>query len=260
MIKRILKPLGILVAFATIPFIIFGVMFMFPASGSEDKETLFVQKIKNSDLLIVDYDVWYGRDGNVSGRTILKSTKGFNFREIKKLPLSFLNDISSDSINSIKLVSSGKNTINNDIRLLKTETTQIGDIKLNTRYYEKCSVTKYCMLNEYSFDSFLETEDSLYLYGINRKFGNTYKDLTETGIKKGNIKIQSDSLGKVLRLEVEDLILTNGDYYVYEQGTANIIDTVRNNSIVCIATSYMIPTSKIYESDFTDYGFFKKVK
>lgn len=258
MIKKFVKPFLILIGIILVPILIFKFFFISSFAISNDQETLYQQRILDSKLLLVDYDVWYGRDGNTSGITILESLKKFNFRNIDRLPISFLNNISKDSINAIKLVWS--ETSDKNYEKIKTEIIETEGLKLEVDFYERHSVTKYCMLNDYSFDSFLETKDSLYLYGLKRKYGNTYKDQSEIRVKKGNIKIISDSIGNVIRLEIKDFINKNGSYYVYEKGSAKIIDSVENSPIICIGISYMKPTAIINEREFSDYGFFKKAK
>ena len=204
--------------------------------GNNDSETLYVQEIEDSHLLIVDYSVWYGRDGHIAGRTLMKTINDFNFRDIENLPLDYIIKLEADKINSVKLIKSDNEIdISNEIRKKNFLNTQI-----LSKYYFRGYDTPICMLNRYSFDSFIETKDSLFLSGIKREYGNNYKDMTEVRIKKGNIKIISDSTDNVIRLEITDL---------------NIM-----GNLACLTTSYMIPSTKINESEFSKFGFFKKVK
>ncbi len=197
---------------------------------------MFVQKIEGNNLLIVDYSVWYGRDGHTSGRTLMKSVDDFNFRDIESLPLDYINDIKANKISSVKLKKSGSEPKNQN----GIEKINFSNLQIVTKYYSKTYDTQNCMLNKYYFTSFNETKDSLTLFGLKREYGNNYKNMEEIKIKKGNIKILSDSLNNVIRLEITDL---------------NFIE-----EFACLSTSYMIPISKINEDKFSDFGFFKKVE
>src|SRR5690606_35029048 len=141
-----------------------------------------------------------------------------------KLPLDYISTLEADKINSVTLIKSDNETDkSNEIRKKN-----FSNIQIITKYYFRVYDTPKCMLNNYSFDSFIETKDSLFLSGIKREFGNQYKDMTEARIKKGNIKIISDSLDNVIRLEITDL---------------NIME-----KFACLTTSYMTPSTKINES------------
>lgn len=203
---------------------------------NNDNETLFVQKIEGNDLLIVDYSVWYGRDGHTSGRTLMKSVDDFNFRDIESLPLDYINEIEAHKISSVKL----KKPNSESKKQIEIEKINFSNLQIVIKNYFKTYDTPNCMLNKYYFNSFIETKDSLILYGLKREYGNNYKNMDEIKIKKGNIKILSDSLNNVIRLEITDL---------------NFIE-----ELACLSTSYMIPLSEINEDKFSDFGFFKEVK
>jgi|SRR5699024_9941511 len=101
MIKRILTIFGVMIGLALIPVLIFFGFLVYLSWNSEDSETLFVQKIEGSDLIIVDYNVWYGRDGNTTGKTILRTTKDFDFRKVDKIPFSYIEYVSNLKINGV---------------------------------------------------------------------------------------------------------------------------------------------------------------
>jgi hypothetical protein len=231
-----LKTTGMIFKKLSVSIMIILVSFIFLTCANNDSETLFVQKIQGNNLLIVDYSVWYGRDGQTSGRTLMKSVDDFNFRDIENLPLDYINEIEANKISSVKL----KKPNSESKKQNEIEKINLSNLQIITKHYFKAYDTPNCMLNKYYFNSFTETKDSLILSGLKREYGNNYKNLDKIKIKKGNIKILSDSLNNVIRLEITDL---------------NFIE-----ESACLSTSYMIPLSEINEDKFSDFGFFKEVK
>lgn len=236
MINIAFKTIGIFFKKLSIQIIIILVSFIFLSCVNNDSETLFAQKIEGNDLLIIDYSVWYGRDGHRSGRTLMKSVDNFNFRNVESLPLDYINEIEAHKITSVKLKKSDSESKEQS----EIEKINFSNLQIVTKHYFKTYDTPNCMLNKYYFNSFIETKDSLILSGLKREYGNNYKNMDEIKIKKGNIKILSDSLNNVIRLEITDL---------------NFI-----KEFACLSTSYMIPLSEINEDKFSDFGFFKAVK
>jgi len=234
----------------------FLVSFITLNSCNNDTEMLFVQKIKGNKLLIVDYDVWFGRDGNRFGKTILSTTNGFDFRKINDLPISLIDKISQDKIEAISFLPSDSVE---SMELLKTKSIVIDGLTINFTFYKDYSSSGPCMLNEYKFNSFKETGDSIFLYGLDKTFGNTKIINDQIGFKKGNIKIHSDSLGYVTKLDVEELILIGSDCKS-DSGKSKENSNYDNLRFACKRTYFMKPKSLINEKAFSDFGFFKEIK
>lgn len=237
-----------------IPVLIFFGFLVFISWGSEDSETLFTQKIEGSDLLLVDYNVWYGRDGNTTGKTILKTTKDFDFREIDEIPFSYIENITNKNINGVAFVRPETRDLKEKIR---NKSMTIENIDVNTTFYNRYSSSGPCMLNKYKFNSFIETKDSLIFLGLDKIFGNAKTDSAKIGFKKGNIKIVSDSIGKLYRLEIEEMILVKKG-----NPLTDISDFSNNENLAtaCLRIYYMEPDSIIYENEFSEYGIFKEIK
>jgi hypothetical protein len=254
MVKRIFITLGIIIGIILIPALIFFGFLVFISWNSEDSETLFTQKIEGSDLLIVDYNVWYGRDGSTTGKTLLKTTKDFDFRKIEEIPFSYIENITNKSINGVAFLSPDTREIKDK---LKNKLITIGNINITTTFYKKYSFSGPCMLNEYKFHSFRETKDSLFFFGLTKVFGNVQVDSSKIGFKKGNIKILSDSIGKLYRLEIEEMILVEKGNQI-----TNISDFSNDVNLAkaCYRTYYMEPDSIVFENEFSDYGIFKEIK
>ncbi|WP_066223380.1 hypothetical protein [Formosa haliotis] len=103
-------------------------------------------------------------------------------------------------------------------------------------------------------------KDSIYFYGIEKKFGNNKKDTTNVSFQKGNIKIIADDNGKIFRLEISELFKDNATKFKYKKGTNELTEKIENSPVVCIRTYYLIPKNEIYESEFSNYGIYKRVK
>ena len=204
--------------------------------------------------MLVDYNVWYGRDGNTTGKTILKTTKDFDFRKIDEIPFSYIENITNKNIAGIAFVSPETRDLKEKIR--NTSMT-LENIEVNTTFYKKYSSSGPCMLNKYKFNSFIETKDSLIFIGLDKVFGNAKIDSAKIGFKKGNIKIVSDSIGKLYRLEIEEMILVKKGNQL-----TNISDFSNDENLAtaCLRIYYMEPDSIVYENEFSDYGIFKEIK
>ncbi|WP_299902051.1 hypothetical protein [uncultured Aquimarina sp.] len=222
--------------------------------------TLYEQKIEGTSKVIYEYDAWGGRDSHSSGIVIIDSTKKFQVNSSKKIPISYFTEITNKTrIKAVKL----KKAINNDsisLNPLKKENIEIKDISLEIEHYEQYNGYSDlgCILNTYSFQTFKETKDSLFLYGLKKEFGNNLAGKTSIGFKKGNIKLITDSIGKLNRLEIKELIIKRGNKRKYKKGTAEITERIKNSPVVCLRRYHFKPLIEINRDDFTDYGIFKR--
>lgn len=221
-----------------------------------DSETLFIQKIEGSDMLIVDYDVWYGMDGNASGMTLLKSPKHFSLRGIEYLPIVYLENVSSKQINGITLIRSEPSE--NELKWrLKNKTVKIKNITVNTNWYRAFPYSGPCRYATYKFSSFLETKDSLFLFRSVEEFADSQIVDSKFAFKKGNIKIYSDSIGRVRSLEIKELLLKQRVEKIQDSSNLNDPSKLVN---ACLHEYVFETDSVIYENEFSDYGFFKMAK
>lgn len=115
------------------------------------------------------------------------------------------------------------------------------------------------MLNQYRFETFQETKDSIFFNGLDKIFGNNLENQTTTGFKKGNIKLMADEKGKLIRLEIKDLFKGIANKHKYKKGTAEIVEKTFDSPVICIRNYYFIPKSEIYISEFSNFGIFKPV-
>lgn len=223
--------------------------------------TLYQQKIKNSSKVLYEYNAWGGRDSHKFGIVLMDSTKTFDVNSSKNLPITYLTEIpNSEEIKAIEL----KKPENNDsisLNALENKKIKISNIDIQINFFERYSgySDAGCLLNEYRFQNFKETKDSLYFSGIVKKFGNNITK-KRAGFRKGNIKLVADSIGKIFRVEVKELFKDKANKHKYKKGTAEIIERIPNSPTICLRTYYFIPKSDIYVSEFSDYGIFKPYK
>jgi len=228
--------------------------------GGEWDTELYIQRIPNSSKIIYDYDAWGGRDSHEFGIVIMDSTEDFEVNKVQNLPISYLTEVPNGSrIHAISLQKANDDSIS--LHPLEKQNIHVSDINLEIDNYAEYSgySDAGCMLNEYRFQAFKETEDSLYLFGLQKDFGVNLEGKDDVGFKKGNIKLIADSNGKLIRLEIKDLFKGKANKHKYKKGTAEIIERTDNSPVVCLRTYYFKPLKTIYSSDFTDYGIFKPI-
>ncbi len=254
MIRQIFRTISIAIGFFVIPTIIIIVFLLHLMRDFNDNNTLFVQKIIGSDLSIVDYDVWYGRDGNSKGQTILKTTKNFDFRKVDKLPFNYFENISAKEINGISLIKPKDYK-----KIYKNKKRSIDNLDITTSFYRKNENSKLYLLNVIEFNSFTETTDSLFFFELNNKSGVNSKTTSEIGFKKGNIKLQSDSLKNIYRIEILKIQIDENQNIINNK-TKNGIVKFENLPLAHQEIYYLKPTMTLNENDFSDFGIFKEIK
>jgi hypothetical protein len=240
---------------------IYWVALLLTSCGGGDWNTyLYVQRIPNSSKVIYDYDAWGGRDSHQFGIVIMDSTEEFEVTKVWNLPISYFSQVPNRSrIHAISLQKSNNESIS--LHPIKSQTTRVADMDLMIDYYEQYDgySDAGCGLNKYEFISFRETKDSLYLKGLKEVFGVSLEGKDGIGFQKGNIKLITDSNGKLMRLEIKELFEGKVNKYKYNKGTAEVIERLENTPVVCLRTYYFKPLKTMYSSDFTDYGIFKPI-
>ena len=108
--------------------------------------------------------------------------------------------------------------------------------------------------------SFKETNDSLIIYGLDEKFGKNLKDKNSVSFQKGNIKLITDENGKIFRVVIKELFKNNATKFKYKKGTAEITEKISNSPVICFRVYYFMPKNEIYESEFSDFGIYKRVQ
>jgi hypothetical protein len=238
---------------------IYLVALLLSSCGGGDWNTdLYVQRIPNSSKVIYDYDAWGGRDSHQFGIAIMDSTEGFEINKVRNLPISYFTEVPNNSrIHAISLQKADGENIS--LNPIVSKDTRVSDIDLKIDSYEEYSgySDAGCIVNEYQFQEFKETEDSLYLFGLKKIFGVNLEGKESVGFPKGNIKLIADSNGKLMRLEIKELFKGKANKHKYKKGTAEVIEKTENSPVVCLRSFYFKPLKSIYSNDFTDYGIFK---
>lgn len=110
-------------------------------------------------------------------------------------------------------------------------------------------------LMQYEFDDFDETNDSLMLANVTKKFGGT--EFTENiTFTKGNIKAVENDNNELLYFQIRQPIIMRGSIYK----PTDPFKLVDNQPIVGIATYEFYPRRKISAKDISDIGIWKRVK
>jgi len=223
---------------------------------------LYKQKIPNSSKVIYEYDAWGGRDSHTSGIVLMDSTQQFKVNSSRKLPISYLSELpNKNKIKSIEL----KKAVDNDkitLSIVDSEKINSSGIDIEVEYYESYSgySNATCLLNEYEFENFKEVNDSIYFYGIDKKFGNNLKGKNSVSFQKGNIKLITDENGKIFRVVIKELFKDNATKFKYKKGTAEITEKITDSPVICFRVYYFLPKNEIYESEFSDFGIYKPVR
>ena len=216
-------------------------LILFNCKGSYKVDDLYIQRIANSSKVIYKYNGWVG-NSQFWGTTIIDSTEKLSVPSPDELPITIFKKIpNKDTVDIIYLKWLENKATESDGKV-KQYTIDANEIKCKINEYEKIngSSKSDCFLVSYSFEGFKETDDSLYVFGINKVWKDIPELPDEISFPKGNITIFENYKVKneVVRLVIEEL-------QIY-------------NSKGCLKTYYFEPKKKIYTTDFSDYGFFKK--
>ena len=239
-----------------------GILFSLYGCGfGEWDVTLYQQKIIGSPKVIYEFSAWGGLDSHKYGFVLMDSTEIFKVNSAQKLPISYLSEIpNKNQIKSIGL----KKAVNNDsitLNIVNSENIKNSGIDIKVDYYEGYSgySDATCLLNEYQFETFKETNDRISFYGLEQNFGNNLKGKSDISFQKGNIKLITDKNGKLFRVEIRELFKNNATKYKYKRGTNEMTEKIMNSPVICIRTYYLIPKTETNESEFSDFGIYKRV-
>lgn len=250
-LRALLVLVGI-VAVGIISIVIF-LLIWFPRGEAD--VTLYQQKIPGTACVILDFDVWYGLDGHLFGRTIVSDIEDFDPFDAQHLPLEFIEIKNNNEIVGTQVWANDYNSRYMD----KAQTVyRACGINLNARHLEQ-STGGICGGMFYDFDSLFVATDSLILF-----------DLVSSDISKiernrfavplGNIMLYTDSGGFVNQIQAaiivsKESIEVNGEKKtVVREG-----NNVKTNE-ACIRKHILKPKNQIHSATFPDYGFFKPVK
>jgi len=230
-------------------------------NSSNDKPiTLYKQRIANSKYVIYDfyYEGAFVSSNEYKGLTILDSNLTFSKNKIDMLPGDYFEG--KPAINNLKMIDitvkgqiTEKGTL---LTPLKKYSKEFSGLKVNvTEYQETIGRASFNTgLMEYNFKNLKETNDSLILYGIKKKFGGKTFSST-TSFVKGNVKVIESANNNIDHIEIQQAVITRGE--VYKTGTTQLL---ANRPIVGFATYWFYPKSIISSNALTDWGIFKNVK
>lgn len=224
-------------------------------------DELYIQRIEGTPLVIYDYFASGGLDTMVSGYTIQDSTKIFKIYKIKELPISnFIEIPNNKRIETIHTVSPNDKT-KISLNTFKKDSLLIDDLKVRFSIYERFQGTTIpsCNLTSYEFDSFTETNDSLFFFGLSKTWESSPDLPNGVSFKKGNIKLVGTKAGIVGRVVIEEFIRTLGVRKIYKYGSNELDRIEENKPIICVKSYYFNPRNELLKSEFSDYGVFKRI-
>lgn len=214
---------------------------------------LYVQEIENSDQLIVKYGAWSSwNDHGKYGVTILDKNESVDLSNAAQLPFSFIiGNPSNDTLFVIGLKEGGTRIP----KYISTELSEFNGLIVKTDFYSYELGTSYNLT--YTFSSFRETKDSLFIGGIEKDHFNLPTKKNELGFLKGNIRlVESDAMKGILeKIEIPSFLLKN-----FTKTSADKVTVIRNDSLHIDGLVYFTfePKSVIKTSGFTNFGIYKK--
>ena len=222
-------------------------------------DELYVQKIPESSLLIYDFYASGGFDAVKEGYIIQDSTEEFNISKVTKLPISLFLDVPNNKIINTAYIITPQENSPPSLEPIDRNSTIIGQTKINFTTFNRSSgsTIPYCGLKEYEFDSFTETSDSLFFYGVKNTRDSLQVFPDGLGFQKGNVKLIGNIEGIVGRVVIENIIKTIGKKRIYKPQSTVLDHIEENYPIVCTKTYYLNPRRKVQKNEFSDYGIFK---
>ncbi len=211
---------------------------------------LYAQKIEGTSKILYKYDAWGGRDSHVSGFIILDSTKPFEIDLKNNLSLLNLSEIpNKEKIEGIAhecYNSCGESyyktkPIFSPMKIDNTASEKI-NIETFTYQYRGYSEKEKGLRGDYVFEKCLETKDSIKFYNLNDVISVNETHLDELTIKKGEVYLQENNKGEVVKI-------------VVNQTTVN----PKSKEIVESKTYFLKPKNKIKKNYFSERGIFKEI-
>lgn len=236
--------------------------------GSVPKRTddnlygLYRQRIENSDKILYQfaYSGTFVASSDYQGVTILDSIEKFSLDKIVDFPTEyFFTKPKGKFLNLIKINYSSSPTTEKDTVLTPViiykkniNGTELSVTEYNLTYG---SATKNTGLMRYEFDRFKESNDSLTLFNVTKKFGG--KEFSENpSFEKGNIKIVENSDKKLVYIEINQPIIGRGSIYK----PTSPFELIPNQPIVGVATYEFYPRDSLTTENLSDYGLWRRIK
>lgn len=236
--------------------------------GSAQKRTdenlsgLYRQRIEKSDQILYQfaYSGTFVTGSDYQGVTILDSTEKFLLDKIVDFPTEyFLSKPKGKSLDLIKINYSSSPTTEKDTVLapVKTYKKKINGTELTVTEYNLTygSATINTGLMRYEFDTFKESNDSLTLFNVTKKFGG--KNFSENpSFEKGNIKIVENDDKKLLYIQINQPIIERGSIYKL----TSPFELVPNQPIVGLATYEFYPRDSLTTENLSEFGLWRRIK
>lgn len=236
--------------------IVFSILFLlinscgFKKFGEWDISELYSQKIEGTSKILYKYEAWGGRDSHVSGFLILDSDKTFKIDLPNTLPFYKLSDIPNKSkIEGImhecfNSCGDGYYKAQPIFTPIKINNTESNNLKIETIIFQYRGYSERDRnLESYEFEKFVETKDSLYFYNLDDVESMNGIHLDELRIKKGEIYLQENEKGEIIKIVAKQKTLDNTTKEILE-------------GRIC----YLKPKNKILTTDFSERGIFRQVK
>lgn len=223
---------------------LFCITFIIQCCGiGEWSTTLHSQKIEGTSKILYKYDAWGGMDSHSFGYVLLDSTETFEVNQSKNLPISYLEDIPNRNYILGVEFEQPKNTnqyVFTPVKINNMEEDGIG-IKIKT-YQNSGFLSRTQGYEEYQFESFMETRDSIYFYNLDDVKIMKPRHLNFLKFKKRNVLINQDINSVISNIVVEDLLIS-----------------IRNSEIISNKTYSLTPKKKMKSNQFSNQGVFKEV-
>jgi hypothetical protein len=216
-------------------------------------DSIYLQRIENSSKVIYSYSAWSRySDSNKSGFALMDSTETILISQLEDLPFSYLEGIATKNlIKGIHLVKpKDKHNLNpkpiNNYNLNQKNI----NISVEEKEYEM-GLSNSSYITTGIFETFMETKDSLFFYGVTCK--GELEPLYPNGIgfRKGNIKLVESSDKKLVQIIINQLS------EAYEKGSNKIKSTKEGTYFLRKKNYFFEPKGEIYIKEFSDYGIFK---
>jgi len=227
--------------------------------------SLYRQRIPHSRYVMYEFNIsgYMAFNGDNHGYAILDSSQTFSEDKTDEINANYINgELRLDSLQMIYLYSPGDRVISTrDTLMIPTveSNKKYNGIPISVRGYQSTYGVPVNWTpggNEFTFDSFKETGDSLFLYGI-KKTDNYGIELPITkGFIKGNIKLVDSAKGLIDHIEIKKFIIKRDD--VYKFGGRDSI--LKNQPVVDMIYYDFFPKKSTSTSSFSDIGIYKRLK
>ena len=190
-------------------------------SPDNDWVELEILRLPDSNLFLVHYEVYYGRDGMAIGQTIIPNPdpEAFNFRHVTDLNLDYIEVLRPGYIGGVELLRNSSRSptlLPLDTLILELPT---GVTVFKERYAES-GLFEACSSLEYYFTDLRETSDSLILTLRVMDEAGTMESV-QRSVRKGNIDVISLD-GRITQIHARELIRGVHEPYPVSQDTVAV--------------------------------------